>query len=138
MKKTVQLILFLILTFNLPLTYAEEIVFSGTPIVKISEAGLDRVVENIKGERAMDFRCVISKVGERYYWLTRENKELVKISSGAYDTFVALNGSGYVRIIPKDMKGAASLLAGTEGKFDYVEHLLLGLKSVTYYGNRTN
>tara|TARA_B100001964_G_scaffold89943_1_gene101066 strand:+ start:408 stop:824 length:417 start_codon:yes stop_codon:yes gene_type:complete len=138
MKKTVQLILFLILTFNLPLTYAEEIVFSGTPIVKISEAGLDRVVENIKGERAMDFRCVISKVGERYYWLTRENKELVKISSGAYDTFVALNGSGYVRIIPKDMKGAASLLAGTEGKFDYVEHLLLGLKSVTYYGNATN
>ena len=137
MKKTVQLILFLILTFNLPLTYAEEIVFSGTPIVKISEAGLDRVVENIKGERAMDFRCVISKVGERYYWLTRENKELVKISSGAYDTFVALNGSGYVRIIPKDMKGAASLLAGTEGKFDYVEHLLLGLKSVTYYGNAT-
>ena len=137
MKKTVQLILFLILTFNLPLTYAEEIVFSGTPIVKISEAGLDRVVENIKGERAMDFRCVISKVGEKYYWLTRENKELVKISSGAYDTFVALNGSGYVRIIPKDMKGAASLLGGTEGKFDYVEHLLLGLRSVTYYGNAT-
>jgi|TARA_B100002003_G_C14078705_1_gene518935 hypothetical protein len=137
MEKIKSVLLLLVLFYS-PLVEANEnIVFSGTPIVKISEGGIDRVVENIKGERAMEFRCVISKVGERYYWLTRENKELVKISSGAYDTFVALNGSGYVRIIPKDMKGAASLLGGTEGKFDYVEHLLLGLRSVTYYGNAT-
>ena len=137
MEKIKSVLLLLVLFYS-PLVEANEnIVFSGTPIVKISEGGIDRVVDNIKGERAMEFRCVISKVGERYYWLTRENKELVKISSGAYDTFVALNGSGYVRIIPKDMKGAASLLGGTEGKFDYVEHLLLGLRSVTYYGNAT-
>ena len=137
MKKTVQLILFLILTFNLPLTYAEEIVFSGTPIVKITEAGINRVVEKMTGERAMEFRCVISKVGKKYYWLTREKNEVVRITSGAYETFIALNGSGYVRTIPKDMKGATSLLGGPEGKFDYVEHLLLGLRSVTYYGNAT-
>jgi hypothetical protein len=31
-------------------------------------------------------------------------------------------------------KEAASLLGKTEENFDYVEHLLAGLRSITYYG----
>jgi hypothetical protein len=30
--------------------------------------------------------------------------------------------------------GAASLMSPTEKQFDYVEHLLFGLRSITYYG----
>jgi|TARA_B100001964_G_scaffold4235_1_gene4572 hypothetical protein len=136
--KKIKSVLLLLIFFHAPLVEANEnIIFSGTPIVKITEAGINRVVEKMTGERAMEFRCVISKVGKKYYWLTRENNEVVRITSGAYETFIALNGSGYVRTIPKDMKGATSLLGGPEGKFDYVEHLLLGLRSVTYYGNAT-
>ncbi len=33
-----------------------------------------------------------------------------------------------------DMKQAAALMGETEAKFDYVEHVLIGLKSVAYYG----
>jgi hypothetical protein len=33
------------------------------------------------------------------------------------------------------MKAAASLMGETEKRFDYAEHVLTGLKSVTYYGS---
>ena len=112
-------------------------VFSGRPIAKISEGGLGRVVEDLPREKAVNLVCEISRIGEKYYWASRENKSLVRIESGAYITFVAVDGSGYVRVIVPALKSAASLVGGeTESKFDYAEHLLLGLKSVTYYGTR--
>lgn len=130
------ILLIALLTITAPLCFGEGIiVFSGTPVIKISEGGLDdRIVEKIKGEKSLSFKCVISKIGDKYYWTTRGNVELVPTTSGTFITFSALNGSGYVRIIPKDLKNMASLMGLSETKYDYVEHLLIGLKSVTYYG----
>lgn len=78
---------------------------------------------------------MISEIGGRYYWATRENTEVVRQVSGAFITYLAINGSGYVRVIDKSVKAAASLMSPTEVEFDYVEHMMLGLRSVTYYGN---
>lgn len=58
------------------------------------------------------------------------------LHSGAFITFVATAGSGYVRIILSDFKEAASLTDETEKKYDYVEHMLIGSRSVTYYGTK--
>lgn len=109
-------------------------VFKGLPTVKISEGGMSRVPENITKDMAVNLKCIISKIGVDYYWASRENIKLLRIDSGAFSTFVAENGSGYVRLVNPDMKDAASLMGETEAKYDYVEHLLIGLRSVTYYG----
>ncbi|MFW9941603.1 MAG: hypothetical protein ACFFFT_11225 [Candidatus Thorarchaeota archaeon] len=109
-------------------------VFSGIPTFKISEGGVERVPEAVSREKAINLGCLISEIGGKYYWTTRENKELILNESGAFITFTAIDGCGYVRIIPPEMKKAASLMSPTEEKFDYVEHLLIGLRSVTYYG----
>lgn len=85
-------------------------------------------------EKAVNLGCVISEIGGRYYWASRENKEMTRQEGGAFITFLAVDGGGYVRIIAPGMKQAVSLTGETEAKFDYVEHLLIGLKSVTYYG----
>jgi len=137
MIKKIFSILFLVCVFLSPV-YAqdiEEVIFSGIPIVKISEGGVNRVVENLEGAKATEAECVIVKVSDKYIWKTRNNVELVRIQSGAFVTFVATSGSGYVRVIPSDLKEAASLMDETEKKYDYVEHMVIGLKSVTYYGN---
>jgi hypothetical protein len=76
----------------------------------------------------------VSKIGDEYFWASRENVPMVRIESGAYITYVAVNGAGYVRVIDAAAKGAASLLGGAEEEFDYTEHLLIGLRSITYYG----
>ena len=72
----------------------------------------------------MTTECVISRIGEQYYWASRENAEMVRLESGAFVTYVALNGSGYVRVVNPTLKSVAALMSQTEGKFDYVEHLL--------------
>ena len=112
-------------------------IFSGMPTIKISEGGIDRFPEKLARKDVANLKCIISKIGEKYYWASRENAEMVRQESGAFVTFLAINGSGYVRIISPGMKEAASLMGGTEANFDYVEHLLTGLRSVTYYGVRT-
>jgi len=115
----------------------EFVVFTGIPEVKISESGVNRVDENIAKDKAIKFKCTITKFGDNYYWTSRENVELLPIASGAFITYWAMNGSGYVRVINPELKDIVKQTAGPgdpEEKFDYVEHLLLCLKSVTYYG----
>jgi hypothetical protein len=85
---------------------------------------------------AVNLRCVISEIDGRFYWASRDNKELTRHRGGSFVTYAAVDGSGYVRIIEPSFKAAASQMSLTESKFDYVEHLLLGLRSVTYHGNR--
>jgi hypothetical protein len=110
-------------------------VFSGIPVVRISEGGVERFPENIPRDKAVNLGCVISEIDGRYYWANRENTEMTRKVSGAFVTYVAINGSGYVRVIDKSVKAAASLMSPTEVEFDYVEHMMLGLRSITYYGN---
>lgn len=131
------LFLVLNLTNDSPITkQAAENVFRGFPALKISEGGLERFPEKLSREKAVNSRCIISKIGKDYYWASRENVRMVKIENGAFITFLAVNGSGYVRIINPELKEAASLMSATEETFDYAEHLLIGLRSISYWGVR--
>ena len=125
------LILFL---FNVIVNGQAITVFSGTPEIKISESGIDRIINKIDIEKSNMLRCVISEIDDKYYWASRENKELVKINSGAFITFAALDGSGTIRIINPKLKDAASMMSQTEKKYDYVETMFIGLCILTYYG----
>jgi hypothetical protein len=118
-------------------TEGAKTIFIGFPKKKVSEGGLDRVVEDLSRKKAVNLRCVISKIKDKYYWASRENVEMVKIErAGALITFLAVNGSGYVRVIKPELKEAASLMSKTEESFDYVEHLTICLRSVNYWGEK--
>ena len=58
----------------------------------------------------MGLGVVISQIGDNYYWASRENTPLVAIDAGAFVTYFAVNGRGYVRVIKPELKSAASLL----------------------------
>jgi hypothetical protein len=116
-------------------TFAQaKTVFAGIPTVKISEGGTERTVEKLERSAAVNVAVVISEINGRYYWASRENKELRVSEGGTFITFTAMDGSGYVRVLNPQMKSAASLAYDSAKAFDYVEHLLIGLNSVTYYG----
>jgi len=135
-KMFVALIFFL--AFASPLFAKETVIFMGIPEIKISEGGVSRVPEKLTKDKAIKFKCSITQIGNKYYWTSRENVELIPVSSGAFITYWAVNGSGYVRVVKPEMKEEVKKIGAMGGdpeeKFDYVEHLLLGLKSVTYYG----
>lgn len=66
--------LVLLLFIFIRVSFAQsETVFSGMPIIKISEGGVERFPEKLSRERAANLGCVISKIGGKYYWVTREN-----------------------------------------------------------------
>lgn len=115
---------------------APTTVFKGVPNLKISEGGVERTPEPLANAVAVNLACVVSRIGDEYFWASRENVPLVMIESGAFITYLAVNGSGYVRVTKPELKAAVRQAGGAEAAFDYVEHLLIGLKSVTYYGSR--
>lgn len=127
-------IIFLISIFFSQIVCADSLIFTGIPSVRISEGGNDRVVEQIKKAKKIEFSCVIKEVDGKYFWETRGNKQLVKIDTEGFVTFIAGDGSGYIRMIKPELKELTSRMSSTEKDYDYVEHLLIGLRNVTYYG----
>lgn len=109
-------------------------VFRGIPSAKITEGGIERRPEALTTDAAGNLACVVSRIGDKYYWASRKNTELVRVQAGAFITYIAVNGSGYIRIVAPGMKDAVSLMSGTEKQFDYIEHLTIGLRTITYYG----
>jgi hypothetical protein len=113
---------------------AQSFSFTGIPSVKVTEGGIERNAEKIEQAKASSVACIIKEIDGKFFWETRGSKPLLKIDSGAFIIFFAIDGSGYVRLIKPSLKEAASVMSNTEKNFDYVEHLILGLRSVTYYG----
>ncbi|MBI1927251.1 hypothetical protein HYR99_23790 [Candidatus Poribacteria bacterium] len=138
MRRTKVLGLLFILSFtfvSLVSTQDEVIVFVGHPKVKMLADGVkDGVLEEVPQEKVVEFSCVISKIGDKYYWTSRDKWEVMKIKSGAFITFKRLDRPDYVRVIEPESKEAVALLSETVVKFDYVEHLTINLSSVTYWG----
>lgn len=121
------------------LTGAEEpqIEFIGIP-ERITAVGYEKPADKaLSNKEAKEFLCVIHKIEDRYYWTSRENREVLKVPSGAFTNYIALSGAGYVKVINPSEKSAASFLGETESKYDYVEHLVTGLKSIIYYGKQS-
>ena len=114
---------------------AQVLSFVGVPAVRISEGGVERFAEKLEQSKSMELACVVKEIDGKFIWASRENKPLVKIDTGgAFIIYVAVDGSGYIRQIKPNFKNAASLMSSTEKSFDYIEHLLLGLRTITYYG----
>jgi hypothetical protein len=83
-------------------------------------------VKQLSHPAADTYQGVISKIGDAY-WATRENARLVRIDGPAYTLFLATTGAGYVKIVQRERRKDASLFDPAAEKYDYVEHILLGL-----------
>lgn len=115
----------------------ESIVFRGTPISAIEEFGFERVVGAVKSSAKAGSEVVISEVGGKFYWKSRENRPLVKVLGGephgAIVTYIATDGAGYIRIMPPTWKASLQTKM-PHYQYDYMEHMLQGLGSFTYFG----
>ena len=106
-----------------PYTLAYELVFVGNPSTK-TELVSDKVTQkNLNAARQQELQVAIVKKGARYFWKTREMKELEKHESGKFTTYLATDGAGYIKIDSNASQATA-----------YIEHLTLGLNTITYQG----
>ena len=112
----------------------ENVVFHGRPGIKISEGGLERVPVGLSRELADRAESMITEEDGKFYWASRRHIEMGAVRNGPFTTYVALNGTGYVRVFDRNV-AVNTPVTPAEEQFDYVEHILLGLRSVTYYGS---
>ena len=114
----------LILGTHLAAQTATIMTFVGFP----SRRSVNKIGTNdtaiLEEKESKEYLCMISLKSGKYYWSSRDNKEMTKHISGAFVIFAADDGSGYVKLLvqPKGLP------------LDYMEHLHDKLFTVTYWG----
>lgn len=112
---------------------AQEVILTGTPskIVEIDQLGDKTTLSEFL---KIDLR--ITSDGENYFWASRGNIPLAVTSSGIYITYIAVDGSGYIRTV-NDTARERFLEQSPDnvvGRYTYVEHISNDLTSTTVYG----
>ena len=110
------------------------LVLDGTPMTRVSASieGDNRATLS-EAERA-EYRVVIVKRGDRFFWASRDNKELGHTVSGDFHIFYALDGSGYVKVTY--LQSHVGAKPGRPSVI-YMESLHQLLNTVTYWGGAT-
>ena len=98
------------------------VIISGLPIKKdMSDIEGTEQIELSKSEQ-WNYRLEIVRKGNKYYWASRENKELLFSKSGEIYNFVEPKAAGYIRIVK------------TQNGILYMEHLTNAMQNITYWG----
>jgi len=104
----------------------ESIVLNGIPLTQSKSNIQESQNYQLSESQQNEYRLLITKIGENYFWKTRENRPLFKHQSGDITIFIEMGGAGYIRI------------SKVEGRFFYMEHMAHGFQSVTYWGITEN
>lgn len=125
--------LLLVLPFS---AIAKDVVFEGFPVKKIETNENSSNTSLLSKEQSTEYKVVIVKDGEKYYWETRGNLQVVPMASGFYVTYLAVNGAGYVRTLAPEARNIYKQIPKEEQSksFLYFEHLVHQMGSITYYG----
>ncbi|OGP28836.1 MAG: hypothetical protein A2038_04205 [Deltaproteobacteria bacterium GWA2_57_13] len=114
-----------------PLAFA-QVVLDAKPTIKVEsgEGATSRLL--LSEPDRTKYRVTIIRRGDRYFWKSREDLELVHHISGAFHYFIEPRGGGYIKIfdthtLPESMRDPGP-------RFCYMEHLTLWLGTITYWG----
>jgi len=109
-----------------------QVVLDATPTVKVEsgEGATSRVL--LSGPDRTKNRVTITRRGDRYFWTSREDRELVHHASGAFHHFIQPGGGGYIKVFDTHMLPESMRDPGP--RFRYMEHSTLWLGTITYWG----
>jgi hypothetical protein len=82
-------------------------------------------------ERA-ELRITIVQHDGRYYWASRQNRELIHVSSGLVHYFISLEGSGTVKLF--DMQPLMDDPQAKSPRWAIVEQIGFMTTTITYWG----
>lgn len=109
-----------------------QVVFDASPTVKVESGQRKTTRFTLSKKEQVEYRVTITRREGRYYWASRENKELVRVVSGAFQYFISPEGTGYVKVLDSHLLQASTRPSGP--RFQYMEHLPIMLSTITYWG----
>ena len=89
--------------------------------------------EELGKKKSAEYKCLIIRRGNKYYWKSREYKELERTASTTYVTFSRSNGDHITILKPSFYE----LLGIEKGDIKYIEHITEDVWSVNYMGDDT-
>jgi hypothetical protein len=134
--KVCKLALFLFGSINTASTaIAADITFVGIPV----KASTMKAEYTIKGDKQEEYKLVITETEGRYYWTSRDNRELRKTTSGAFEIYTGVGGEGMIVVVAEwYKKGCKGERVNLCFEFDYGEHIRDGFTMISYYGFQTS
>jgi hypothetical protein len=107
-------------------------VFQAEPTVRV-DAGEGAVSRRVlsAAERATS-RVLIVRRGNKFFWVSREGRELTPLAVGNLHIFVDPEGAGYVQVLDTYTSTAEARAAGH--RYRFMEHVTVGLSTTTYWG----
>lgn len=110
---------------------AGRVVLDATPTVRIDSDPEHTRRTVLSGPARLEGRVLVVEREGRYYWATRQNRELLRApSGGAAHYFIDPTGGGYVKVVDvRGMPGPKRTAA-----FEFYEHVGLGMGTITYFG----
>ena len=130
-KHSIVIVVGLILIFSAQVC-ASTVVLNATPETRVDSDSGSTTRKILSESEQNEYRVLIVKDGEKYFWATRENRELIHRISGAHHYFIDPQGGGYVKVF--DTSFLPDFLREQGPRFAYYEHLSLGLQTITYWG----
>lgn len=122
-----------LICFSVGAAEAEEVVFNALPTSKVSSEAQETSRELLNESKRHEFRLLITKNGNEYLWVSRENRPLVHSISGAFHMFADPRGSGYIKIF--DSSFIPESVRSPGPRYTYMEHLHMHLGTITYWGS---
>ena len=101
----------------------EQLVYTGTPIVKQSGEPGDFTEAKVSAVDGAKYRLRIVRRGDRYYWASREDRELTLAVEGRYVVFSC--SAGMIKIVNPLFDSVRAPLRDKDPteRFDYIEIL---------------
>ena len=109
-----------------------QTVLSARPTVKVESDAASTQRFQLSDAEQEEFRVVITTRDGRYYWISREGRELIHHASGAFHYFIDPTGGGYIKVF--DTSLVPEFLRDPGPRFQYFEVLSLWLGTITYWG----
>ena len=101
------------------LAQAADLVLYGAPSRACSMGGVKAECHDLTGEQRETYRAIIVRDGQRYFWKSREGREMFRTESGAFTQYSEANGNGFVKI---------------QADGSYMEIVHIGLAVIGYWG----
>lgn len=129
MYKPITLLLVLL---ALPLL-AQQIVINATPKSQVTSSSKETKREVLNNSKQNEFRLLITKQNGKYYWATRDNRELFYTVSGAFHIFIEAGGAGYITVFDQSVLPESMRDPGAD--IQYKEHIRAFMGDITYWGS---
>jgi hypothetical protein len=109
-----------------------ETVLDAKPTARVVAGDRTTKHSQLSEDEQTEYRILIVRTGGRYFWVTRQNRELDHRVSGAFHYFIDPLGGGYIKVL--DTRALPESLRDPGPRFHYMEHLVTWLNTITYWG----